>query len=438
MSKMSILLYTLEDMGNLETINLTLDSVSIVFSLVLTISVLMNRSSDKKVKFFFNLMVIFNIIMTIGDMADWTSRGTTDLGNYLFVALGSVFYFISVNGISISLYFYEKNYLADRIEFEPFYSKLCIFLFFFQAIIAFLSPKTGLFFSISEFNEYSRGPLYPLANVIPASVALIVIFNTLKHKEELRLRELILFLCYAILPLAAAGIQIAFRGIGIINIFITISITLCYVNMESDHQNNISREQSHKLSQALVNSIEAKYFYTEDHLYTKGHSLRVANYSKEIASHLNFNIRELENIYYVALLHDVGKVGIPDSIINKKDRLTEEEYARVKEHSVIGARILREMPVFADAARHHHEWYDGSGYPDGLKGEEIPIYSRIIAVADSYDAMSSSRIYRKAMNQNEIYNQIKEGKGTQFDPQIADIMLEMIEDDTDFLMQQML
>ncbi|MCQ2578465.1 MAG: HD-GYP domain-containing protein [Treponema sp.] len=425
-------------MGNLETVNLTLDAVAIIFSLILAVSVIVNRSSDKRVKIFFNLMIFFNILMTVCDMSDWICRGTTDFGNYLFVSIGSAFYFIAMSGLTVALYFYEKNYLRDRVTFEPIFAKICISFFILQSILALLSIKIDLYFSISELNEYIRGPLYPVANILPAIVAFTVIYTTLKHKEELRFRELILFLCYAVLPLAAGGIQAAFRGIGIMNIFITISITLCYVNMESDYLNNISREQSHRLSQALVNSIEAKYFYTDDHLYTKGHSIRVANYAREIASHMNFNLRELENIYYIALLHDVGKVGIPDYIINKKDKLTEEEYARIKEHTVIGARILRDIPLFADAARHHHEWYDGSGYPDKLKGEEIPLYSRIIAVADSYDAMSSSRIYRNTMPQNEIYNEIKEGRGTQFDPEIADIMLEMIEDDTDFLMQQML
>jgi len=134
----------------------------------------------------------------------------------------------------------------------------------------------------------------------------------------------------------------------------------------------------------------------------------------------------------MGLLHDIGKIGVPDAVINKPGRLTDEEYDIIKKHPVMGATILeniKEKRELAIGARSHHEKYGGGGYPDGIKGEEIPEQARIIAVADAYDAMTSYRSYRDPMPQEKVISEIEKGKGTQFDPQFADIMLEMINED---------
>ncbi len=141
----------------------------------------------------------------------------------------------------------------------------------------------------------------------------------------------------------------------------------------------------------------------------------------------------------MGLLHDVGKIGIPDSIINKPGKLTDEEYDVIKRHPVIGSQILKninEMPKLSIGARWHHERYDGTGYPDGLAGEEIPEEARIIAVADSYDAMSSNRSYHGIFPQSKIREEIVFGSGTQFDPRFADIMLKMIDEDEKYTMRE--
>ena len=184
---------------------------------------------------------------------------------------------------------------------------------------------------------------------------------------------------------------------------------------------------------SLAEAIDAK------DTYTNGHSSRVADYSREIARRAGYTAEELGEIYMMGLLHDVGKIGIPDAVINKPAKLTDEEYEIIKNHPVLGARILgniKEMPRLADGARWHHEWYAGNGYPDGLKETEIPKAARIIAVADAYDAMTSFRSYRKPLSQEEVKKEIEEGKGIQFDPYFADIMLEMIEEDTEYKMRE--
>ena len=185
--------------------------------------------------------------------------------------------------------------------------------------------------------------------------------------------------------------------------------------------------------QALAESIDAK------DTYTNGHSGRVADYAREIAKRYGYRDKRLEDIYMLGLLHDVGKIGIPDAIINKPDKLTDEEYEIIKTHPVKGARILEtieEMPLLSTGARWHHERFGGGGYPDGLVGEAIPEEARIIAVADSYDAMSSRRSYRDVLPQNAIRQEIIKGRGIQFDPVFADIMLQMIDEDTQYNMRE--
>ncbi len=166
--------------------------------------------------------------------------------------------------------------------------------------------------------------------------------------------------------------------------------------------------------------------------YTQGHSLRVAHYSRELAKRMGMSDREQENIYYIALLHDIGKIGVPDSILNKKGRLNEEEMQIIRRHVDNGAEILKDFTALeglADGALYHHERFDGKGYGKGIAGLEIPQVARIIGVADAYDAMSSDRCYRKALSKEVIEEELEKCSGTQFDPQVVPFMLSMIEEE---------
>ena len=180
---------------------------------------------------------------------------------------------------------------------------------------------------------------------------------------------------------------------------------------------------------ALAKTIDAK------DAYTRGHSQRVARYARHIAHRLGWLEEEQRKIYFMGLLHDIGKIGVPEAIINKTTRLTDYEYGQIKQHTVIGSEILElvaEFPELAVGARSHHERYDGKGYPDGFAGSQIPVYARVIAVADAYDAMTSRRSYRDVLPQDVVRSEIAKGRGTQFDPQFADVMLQIIDSDTDY------
>lgn len=201
------------------------------------------------------------------------------------------------------------------------------------------------------------------------------------------------------------------------------------VNEKIEENENLSIH----IIQALTSAIDAK------DMYTSGHSDRVALYSRMIAEKFGYDQEAQNEIYMMGLLHDVGKIGISDSIINKTGPLDDNEYAVIKTHPEKGATILNnipELPGLITGARWHHERFDGGGYPDGLNGTDIPEEARIIAVADSYDAMTSRRSYRDALSQDVVRSELVKGRGTQFDPTFADIMISLIDKDPDYKMRE--
>lgn len=187
------------------------------------------------------------------------------------------------------------------------------------------------------------------------------------------------------------------------------------------------RRQTERISLQTIKTLSVTV--ETKNVYTNGHSQRVADYSALIAGALGWDDKRINNLRNAAYMHDVGMIGIPDSIVNKPTRLTEEEYAIIQRHTLIGADILKDITLIehvAEVAHYHHERYDGTGYPEGIAGEEIPIEARIVAVADSYDAMNSKRIYRNALEKEKIIEELESCSGTQFDPVIAELFVRLI------------
>ena len=187
-----------------------------------------------------------------------------------------------------------------------------------------------------------------------------------------------------------------------------------------------------KLESAYMETIEILRFTVEaKDAYTRGHSDRVSAYSVLIGEALGLSEDDLKTLKIGGLFHDIGKIGIPDSILLKTDKLDDEEYSEIKNHPAIGAHILSNATIFKDIipiVKHHHERFDGHGYPGKLKGEEIPYLARIATVADSFDAMTSKRSYRDSLPIDVVKEEIKKNSGTQFDPEIAEVFLKILDE----------
>lgn len=330
-------------------------------------------------------------------------------------------------------------FYADQVQHRK-YRKLYLpigWLAIFNFIISTILHLTG----IADYIE----TLFVSHTILLLTVFVVLFTFALDLKRDKKHRNLLAFS-----GLLAATISVMIEGIStyfvvsLSGIFVGIGMMILFsLNVlrtaENIHMIELQRQkkelakrkrQMEKVSlqmiQTLSTTIEAK------DEYARGHSHRVAEYAALIANELGWDSEEIMNLKYAAHLHDIGKIGIPDMLLNKPACLTPEEYSVIKEHTVIGAEILKNIsliPHVAEVARSHHEHYDGTGYPDGLAGENIPLSARIVAIADCYDAMNSKRIYRNALPPEKIFKEIENNRSTQFDPELTDIFLNLLCDD---------
>ena len=199
---------------------------------------------------------------------------------------------------------------------------------------------------------------------------------------------------------------------------------------EIKHINEELADTYEKLENAYLESIQTlRYTVEAKDTYTRGHSDRVSEISVLLGKHLGLSERDLENLRLGGLFHDIGKIGVPDIILQKNSRLTDDEYSQIKQHPNIGIHILSNATIFNDIlpiVEYHHEKFDGTGYPKKLTGNDIPYLARIAAIADSFDAMASRRAYRDSLPLEVIISEFERCKGTQFDPQMADVFLDIL------------
>ena len=194
--------------------------------------------------------------------------------------------------------------------------------------------------------------------------------------------------------------------------------------------NDELKQTYERLEQSYIESIETlRYTVDAKDTYTRGHSDRVSEYAVLIGKKLNLSEQDIKTLRIGGLFHDIGKIGVPDMILQKTSKLNDDEYSEIKNHPTIGAHILSTATIFSDIipiVKHHHERYDGNGYPGKLKGEDIPYFARIMAIADSFDAMTSRRSYRDSLNLDVVIAELERCKGTQFDPKLIDLFLSIL------------
>lgn len=199
------------------------------------------------------------------------------------------------------------------------------------------------------------------------------------------------------------------------------ALSLLTISAEMEKLKESNLKMAEMMARTILKALDCK-----DH-YTYGHSMRVAYFSLVTGKEMGLTEDELKELELAAIFHDIGKIGTPDQVLNKPSRLTEEEFMVMKQHPELSYTILSEYPIFekiAHYARHHHERYDGRGYPSGLKGEDIPLFSRIILIADTFDAMTSTRVYRKGLDHEVAFEELRQFTGSQFDPKCVAAFIE--------------
>ena len=403
---------------------------SLVFELVLFIMLKVQGHGRKDNNMKFQTLVILVIAGNAASIVDNLVR----VSEHIYTSQAfRVFVQLCVLILNVFLTYYVFLYIGTfvkNIEQRPWrpVNRAIIAGSVIYAVILFIQALSKIHNGVADVKIPTFGRII-IGYAVELYFLLFSIALIYRFRDRFEKRSLITALSAYAAIISTIILQLLDRRGLLLNYFgAVIGSYIFYIGVEiPDHRNLI---KSVHIVQTLAEAIDAK------DTYTHGHSSRVAEYSREIAQRAGYSEPAQNEIYMMALLHDVGKIGVPDAVINKPGRLNDDEFEQIKAHPGKGSRILGSMPDLVKGARWHHERFDGRGYPDGLKGFDIPEEARIIAVADAYDAMTSNRSYRRGMAQSKVREQIETGKGTQFDPRFADIMIAMIDEDKEYRMRE--
>ncbi len=412
------------------------------------------KIDSKKKKSAFLQIAFFAMVLLFADRLAYIYRGNETTTGYWMVRITNFLVFASIilcgNGFN--------NYLFSLAEQERLIAnrtkslKLGRIIVIIALGLLTISQFTGFYYSYDETNRYHRESGFIICYLMPFLLTALQLGFITKHRKMFRKKILTSLIVFMTFPLVASLIQLFYYGASLASISIAISAIVLYFLALSD-QNYIlamatqteidnARKMKKKSQELLYQTVEALASAVDaNDKYTHGHSNRVAKYSKMIAEQYGMTEAECVDVYLAGLLHDVGKLGISNSIINKEGKLSKEEFEIIKQHPSMGNQILSNIvlsPALSVGAHYHHERYDGLGYPRGLKGSDIPVIARIISVADAYDAMTSKRSYRDIIPQQHVREQLVMGAGTQFDPIFADYMIRMVDEDFDYNMKELL
>jgi hypothetical protein len=317
------------------------------------------------------------------------------------------------------------------------------------------APSGRVFFF--DHQGYHRGEYFIIYGAFYFFSLLYLVFSMIRVGKRFRHRDvgtiamILVVLAAGIIPMTAFKINITYMAIAF-----GASLSYIYYNdlIQQDiqaelvaNQEKMTRMQEHIIS-GLANLIENRDTETGEHVArTSGYVRALAKFARADQVYADqLDDHTIDMMYAIAPLHDVGKIVVPDEILKKPGRLTDEEFAQIQRHASEGGRVIREvlsgvaddeyLSLAADIAECHHERWDGGGYPDGIAGEDIPVEARVIAVADAYDAMASRRSYRGVLPQETIRAELARGSGKQFDPVFAAVMLQMMDEDTEYRMRE--
>lgn len=411
---------------------------------ILAVMTLLIKFLPVKTKRILTSMEVSAMLLLFFDRLSYIYRGDpSGLGFYMVRVSNGLVYLISLL-IPFLVTRFLNDYFFNEIGLKKTPKQLAAAdaVFAIGIVLIFISFFTGLYYTFDEHNNYQRAPLNALCYAAPLLIVILQEWSIIKNFKRIKKSFAVSMVVCIALPMASAALQLYIYGISIINMTTAVVVCVFYTyalyylgkvaeqaRVHEVELHNEAREKETALfkqtTEALANAIDAK------DKYTRGHSARVAAYSRAVARKAGYSQKECDQVYFAGLLHDIGKIGISSDILNKKGKLTEEEFKEIRTHPQKGGQILsgiKHAPYLCVGARYHHERYDGTGYPDGLSGKDIPEIARIIAVADAYDAMTSKRSYRDALEPQTVYNEFSKYAGTQFDPDFAKIMMQYIED----------
>ena len=449
----------------MELLNITLDSYNILLGILLFISICHRRISNEKIKAGFKAIVIFNIIMAAFHICTLVFNGSAYSNAFPVLEVSAfIFYFMSftvlvASNLELMLYLQLKKYR------KAYFTILALFYAFF-CILLILTPFKGYLYTVDADHILVHGKLYNLSLIFQIILyANTVLYLLLNHKS-INKDHIFFLVCFMFIPQFMQFIQMGVKDIALTNTGFMISFLILFI-----HANQRLEESLNSIEYEL----ESKDLELQDRIIEIEHSklefIKMQNHTIESLSNLVENrdedtgehvrrtreyveilaVQLMKNGHYTDILtpryvrflkraapmHDIGKIVVPDAILKKPGRLTSEEFALMKRHASEGGRIVHEIfdgyeepdyiQITADVAAHHHEKWDGTGYPDKLSGTDIPLSARIMALADVFDALVSPRIYKTSMSYEEAFKLIEENIGIHFDPIIAQEFLNIRE-----------
>ena len=439
------------------TANITLDIYNILLGIILLFSTIIRHIINRKVRIWFNSMIITNTIMSAADIFTWLYEGNSRPENFIILPVAMfIFYFMSFSVIFCSGFYIINTLNNDKYKKVIKISLIASAVIYYASLL--LTPFLGLLYSIDVNNIYSRGKFFFIPVVIDATIYINLIIYLIFNRKSIPQQKVFPILSFMIFPQVLHIIQILHYGISLVNTGYTIAFLIMFIEANRNLEETLDNTEF-KLSEKeveLINQVHEAQNSKLEVIKMQNHTIEslsnlVENRDEDTGEHVRRTRAYVEliavqlmknNIYpeiinpkYIrylkraAPMHDIGKIVVPDAVLKKPGKLTKDEFELMKRHSAEGGRIVHEIldgyedpeyiQITADIATHHHERWDGTGYPDNLKADAIPVCARIMAIADVFDALVSPRVYKSPMTYEDAYAIIESGSGTHFDPTIA-------------------
>ena len=430
------------DKAVLYAINVSLDAYSVIISIIIASSIAMYKNIEKHVKWFAYTNIVA-VIYGLSDIIMWISEGTDAKWKLFALPVSSFIYFFT--GIFLFIFYikYIIEYISNVQKLSKIYWYICVALAAIYLVFLALTPFYNFIYEILPDNVYQRARLFNVTVIIEVLLYCEALFIIIKYHKKLTTAENVGFASFIFCPFIAQIIQIANYGIALNSLGLTVSFFIIYINLNISIKTRLHKtekqltQQDTKKTEILNNGIINLATLIDYNDIGSNHIKRITQYSKLLAQTckkigLYDNIIDEHFINYIVKAseyHDIGNVNVPRAILGKKGRVTPEEYEEIKSHAAFGGEMITRIldvgfeedfiQMASDICKYHHEHWDGSGYPEQKKGKSIPLSARIVAIADTFDALVTPRCYKKSVSFEEAFRIIDNESGKSFDPELV-------------------